>query len=56
MRESFLWYREERDQESLVHSIMNGFRSAKPYTVPGRTFAPHVSRVILWDTGPGARS
>jgi glycosyltransferase involved in cell wall biosynthesis/GT2 family glycosyltransferase len=33
--EVLLWHREDQDQESLVHSLMNAARSVRPYTEPG---------------------
>jgi GT2 family glycosyltransferase len=30
--EVLLWHREDPDQESLVHSLMNAVRSVRPYT------------------------
>jgi glycosyltransferase involved in cell wall biosynthesis/GT2 family glycosyltransferase len=35
MPEVFLWQREDQDQESMVHSLVNAVRSARPYTAPG---------------------
>jgi glycosyltransferase involved in cell wall biosynthesis/GT2 family glycosyltransferase len=47
MPESFVWYREDQEQDSLVHSIMNGVRSVRPYTVPGQKILPSVGRMVL---------
>ena len=33
--EVLLWHREDQDQESLVHSLMNAARSVRPYTELG---------------------
>ncbi len=44
--EVFLWQREDQDQESLVHSLVNAVRSARPYTIPGRKLAPGVERTL----------
>jgi O-antigen biosynthesis protein len=33
--EVLLWHREDPEQESLVHSLMNAVRSVRPYTAPG---------------------
>ena len=32
MPEVFVWHREDQDQESMVHSLVNAVRSARPYT------------------------
>ena len=47
MPEVFLWYREDQDRESLVHSLVNAVRSARPYTMPGRKVAPAVEQTLL---------
>src|ERR1700722_14790234 len=46
MPEVFVWQREDQDQESLVHSLVNAVRSARPYTIPGRKLAPAVERTL----------
>jgi glycosyltransferase involved in cell wall biosynthesis/GT2 family glycosyltransferase len=46
MPEVFVWQREDQDQESLVHSLVNAVRSARPYTMPGRKLAPAVERTL----------
>jgi GT2 family glycosyltransferase len=46
MPEVFVWYREDQDQESFVHSLMNAVRSARPYTIPGRTLAPSIEQML----------
>jgi GT2 family glycosyltransferase len=46
MPEVFVWYREDQDRESMVHSLVNAVRSARPYTVPGRQVAPGVERTL----------
>ena len=55
MPEVFLWYREDQDRESLVHSLVNAVRSVRPYTIPGRKLAPAVeqtlSRVLQFGQG-----
>ncbi len=55
MPEVFLWHREDQDRESLVHSLVNAVRSARPYTIPGRKVAPAVeqtlSRVLQFGQG-----
>jgi O-antigen biosynthesis protein len=55
MPEVFVWHREDQDRESLVHSLVNAVRSARPYTIPGRKVAPHVeqtlSRVLQFGQG-----
>jgi O-antigen biosynthesis protein len=33
--EVLLWHREDQNQESLVHSLMNAMRSVRPYTARG---------------------
>jgi glycosyltransferase involved in cell wall biosynthesis/GT2 family glycosyltransferase len=38
--EVLLWHREDPDQESLVHSLMNAMRSVRPYTAPGSDHSP----------------
>jgi glycosyltransferase involved in cell wall biosynthesis/GT2 family glycosyltransferase len=44
MPEVFVWYREDQDQESLVHSLVNAVRSARPYTTPTRKLAPSIEQ------------
>lgn len=44
MPEVFVWYREDQDQESLVHSLVNAVRSARPYTAPDRKLAPSIEQ------------
>jgi O-antigen biosynthesis protein len=46
MPEVFLWYREDQDQESLVHSLVNAVRSVRPYTMPGRKVAPAMMQTL----------
>ena len=46
MPEVFIWHREDQDRESMVHSLVNAVRSARPYTVPGRQVAPGVERTL----------
>ena len=46
MPEVFVWQREDQDQESLVHSLVNAVRSARPYTIPGRKVAPAVEQTL----------
>ena len=47
MPEVFLWQREDQDQESLVHSLVNAVRSARPYTTPGRNVAPAMEQTLF---------
>jgi O-antigen biosynthesis protein len=47
MPEVCIWYREDQDQESLVHSLMNAVRSIRAYTTPGVQRPPAVERAIL---------
>jgi len=42
----FLLYREDPAQEDFVHSLMNGMRSVRPYTEPGRKISPQVERAL----------
>lgn len=55
MPEVFIWQREDQDRESLVHSLVNAVRSARPYTMPGRKIAPAMeqtlSRVLQFGQG-----
>jgi GT2 family glycosyltransferase len=55
MPEVYLWYREDQDRDSLVHSLVNGVRSARPYTAPGRKVSPAIelalSRVMQFGQG-----
>jgi hypothetical protein len=44
MPEVYVWYREDQDQEGLVHSLVNAVRSAQPYTTPGRKVAPSIEQ------------
>jgi glycosyltransferase involved in cell wall biosynthesis/GT2 family glycosyltransferase len=47
MPEVFLWHREDQDRESMVHSMVNAVRSARPYTAPGRKLAHAVEQTLL---------
>ena len=47
MPEVFVWQREDQDQESLVHSLVNAVRSARPYTMPGRKVAPIMEQTLF---------
>ncbi len=40
MPEVFVWYREDQDQDNLVHSLLNAVRSVRPYTKAGGKVAP----------------
>jgi O-antigen biosynthesis protein len=55
MPEVYIWQREDQDQESLVHSLVNAVRSARPYTSPNRKIAPSMeqtlARVVLFGQG-----
>jgi GT2 family glycosyltransferase len=44
MPDVFVWYREDQDQESLVHSLVNAVRSVRPYTTPTRKLAPTIEQ------------
>jgi glycosyltransferase involved in cell wall biosynthesis len=46
MPEVFVWYREDQDRDSLVHSLVNAVRSARPYTVPGRKLTPALEHAL----------
>ena len=46
MPEVHVWHREDQDQESMVHSLVNAVRSARPYTMPGRKVAPGVEQTL----------
>ena len=46
MPEVYIWHREDQDQESMVHSLVNAVRSARPYTIPGRKIAPAVEQTL----------
>jgi glycosyltransferase involved in cell wall biosynthesis/GT2 family glycosyltransferase len=46
MPEVYVWQREDQDQESMVHSLANAVRSARPYTMPGRKVAPGVEQTL----------
>ena len=46
MPEVYVWHREDRDQESMVHSLVNAVRSARPYTLPGRKAAPAIDQAL----------
>ena len=47
MPEVFVWQREDQDQESLVHSLVNAVRSARPYTMPGRKISPAMEQTLF---------
>ena len=40
MPEVFVWYREDPDQENLVHSLVNAIRSVRCYSTPGHKVVP----------------
>jgi O-antigen biosynthesis protein len=44
--EVLVWYREDQEKESLVHSLVNAVRSVRPYTAPNRKVAPNVERML----------
>jgi GT2 family glycosyltransferase len=44
--EVFVWYREDADAESLVHSLANAIRSVRPYTAPGRKVEAEIEYAI----------
>ena len=44
--EVFVWYREDLEQESLVHSLANAIRSVRPYTERGRKVEPKIQEAI----------
>jgi O-antigen biosynthesis protein len=44
--EVFVWYREDAEEESLVHSMANALRSVRPYTAPGRKVEAKVEQAI----------
>jgi O-antigen biosynthesis protein len=46
MPEVYVWHREDQDQESMVHSLVNAVRSARPYTLPGRKAAPAIDQAL----------
>jgi O-antigen biosynthesis protein len=45
--EVLLWCREDPDQESLVHSLMNAVRSVRPYTAPDSSPAAKVKQALF---------
>jgi glycosyltransferase involved in cell wall biosynthesis/GT2 family glycosyltransferase len=47
MPEVYIWHREDLDRESMVHSLVNAVRSARPYTMTGRTVAPAVAQTLI---------
>ncbi len=47
MPEVYIWHREDQDQESMVHSLVNAVRSARPYTTPGRKVAAGMEQTLL---------
>ncbi|MGH7840765.1 MAG: glycosyltransferase, partial [Candidatus Binataceae bacterium] len=55
MPEVYVWHREDQDRESLVHSLVNAVRSARPYTTPGSNVAPGLeltlSKVVQFGQG-----
>lgn len=46
MPEVYVWHREDQDQESMVHSLVNAVRSARPYTMPRRKVAPAIEQTL----------
>ena len=46
MPEVYVWHREDQDQESMVHSLVNAVRSARPYTIHGRKVASGVEQTL----------
>jgi glycosyltransferase involved in cell wall biosynthesis/GT2 family glycosyltransferase len=55
MPEVFVWYREDPDKESLVHSLVNAIRSVRWYTAPGHKAAlavePALRKVMQFGQG-----
>src|SRR2546430_504105 len=53
--EPLIGYREDQEQESLVHSFVNAVRSVRPYTMPGRKVAaqiePLLAKAVLLSQG-----
>jgi len=46
MPEVYTWIREDPDQESMVHSLVNAVRSIQPYTAPDRKVAASVEPIL----------
>ncbi len=46
MPEVFVWYREDPDQDNMVHSLANAVRSVRWYTAPGHEVAPGVEHAL----------
>ncbi len=55
MPEVFVWYREDPDQDNLVHSIANAIRSVRCYTAPDYKISaavePALRRIIRYGQG-----
>jgi glycosyltransferase involved in cell wall biosynthesis len=55
MPEVYTWIREDPEQESMVHSLVNAVRSIQPYTAPGQNIAPSaepaLARVMRFGQG-----
>jgi glycosyltransferase involved in cell wall biosynthesis/GT2 family glycosyltransferase len=50
MPEVLVWYREDPDQDNMVHSLVNAVRSVSCYTAPGQKVAPgteHALRKVM---------
>ena len=43
---TFVWYREDAEEESLVHSLANAIRSVRPYTAPARKVETKIEHTI----------
>ena len=46
MPEVHLWYREDRHQDDLIHSLVSAVRSVRPYIAPGNNLAPAVQQAL----------
>jgi O-antigen biosynthesis protein len=55
MPEVFVWYREDPDNENMVHSLVNAVRSVRCYTAPDHKVAPAAEpalrRVVQFGVG-----
>ncbi len=46
MPEVHLWYREDRHQDNLIHSLVSAVRSVRPYIATGNNLAPAVQQAL----------
>jgi len=46
MPEAFIWEREDKDRENLVHSLVNAIRSVRSYITPRAEVGPNIEKAL----------